>query len=147
MRPRAQHNFIGAVGLLLVAILGPIALIAIWTEPGTALVLFGWALLGFVLWTLALARSAGLDYRLAVGWMAFWVVALVVGSVVIVVSGLGGTSVGTAPNIGRGPFAGWARRDPARAATMQALRRAAMARATDEDARLLALGPRRFFGG
>ena len=142
-----QHNFIGAVGLLLVAILGPIGLIAVWTEPVAGLVLFGWTLLGFVLWTFALARAAGLRYRLAVGWMAFWVASLVVGSVVIVLPAVLGSAVGIEPNSGRRPFAGWARRDPERAATMQALRRAAMARATDEDARRLALGPRRFFRG
>jgi hypothetical protein len=142
-----QHNLIGAVGLLLVAILGPIGLIAVWTELVAGLVLFGWTLLAFVLWTFVLARAAGLRYRLAVGWMAFWVASLVVGSVVIALPAVLGSAVGIEPNSGRRTFAGWARRDPERAATMQALRRAAMARATDEDARRLALGPRRFFRG
>jgi hypothetical protein len=88
-----------------------------------------------------------MGYRLALAWMAFWVGSLTVGAVIVAVSGISSAAVGAEPPPGNALFAGWARRDPERAATMQALRRAAMARASDDDCRRLASGPRALLRG
>ncbi len=157
-RPR---QFLGAVGLLMVAISLPLTLLALMTDPGAAPSLVIWVGVGLALWSQAVAAQAGLLYRVTVGWPMV-VCGLVLGFVIIVglISAGLGLVLGTGVRRPEGYFArgviiaiitalgvAWARRDPRRATALQALGRAALGRATAEDSRLLAGGPRVLLAG
>jgi hypothetical protein len=146
------RKFLGAVGLLVVAILGPLTLFNFASGSAITPTLLVWTAAGFVLWSVVIAREAGLSYRVTTEWMiAFLGLAfgagIVVGGVAILSILLFGS--------GLGPFvavpvsaalvtatSAWAVRHPRAAATLRALRRAVLARPSADDSRLLANGPR-----
>jgi hypothetical protein len=112
--------------------------------------------LGFILWCQAIAAQTGLGYRA----MAQWLVAMIAltlgfGVLVLVTTAVGSIALGSAIDgewgvIFRGVVlavvsaiaSGWAARHPGRIAVLRSLGRAALARATADDSRLLAIGVR-----
>lgn len=141
-------KFLGAVGLLIVAILGPLTLFYFASGSPVAPILLAWTGSGFVLWSAIIAREAGLPYQVAAEWMiAFLALALGVGVVVallaIVAVAVLGSGSGAFVSVALVAIASaWAVRHPRLAATLRALRRASLARASAEDSRLLMGGPR-----
>ncbi|MEP7224320.1 MAG: hypothetical protein ABI783_05125 [Actinomycetota bacterium] len=148
---RKLRKFLGAVGLLLVVVLGPLTLMNFAIGSTATPTLLAGTGFGFVFWSATIAREAGLSYRVVVEWMiALLALALgvgVVGLVAILSIGVVGTGIG--PFVAAVVYAAlvsaasaWAMRHPRAAATLRALRRATMARASEDDSRLLGGGPR-----
>ena len=150
--------FLGAIGLLLVAILGPISLLAILVDPPAAPTPLALTGLGLILWSLSVAAQTGLGYRVTVAWVMVvialalgvvgFAILLGIGSSVVLGSGAGGVGYlvrGFVFALAAGVVGAWARPHPTRVATLHALRRAALARATAADSRLLAVGPLALF--
>jgi hypothetical protein len=150
------RKFLGAVGLLLVAIVGPFALIGLLVNEPAMAPLWAWTGLGLILWGQAVAAQAHLGFAVTIAWLIVFVgLALGIAVIAILVFAVVSAVVGTAAEtraiglvvvgIATALIGGWAQTSPRRAATLGALRRAALARATAEDSRLLAAGPRAFF--
>jgi hypothetical protein len=153
---QALRRFLGAIGLVMVAVLGPIVLIAAVTDPRPVPSLLASIGLGFILWCQAVAAQTGLGYRGMAPWLVVMIaLTLGFGFLVLVTAAVGSIALGSAIDgewgvIFRGvvlavvgAFAsGWAARHPGRIAVLRSLGRAALARATAEDSRLLAIGVR-----
>ena len=152
---KSLRQFIGAVGLLIVAVCGSLVVLSLVTNPGTTPTLLIWTGLGLAGVDRRRTSQAGLAYRVTVEWLlvlmglvlGLGVVAFLFAAVMGVVFGSdGGGSIATAVRflgyaVGTAMVVAWASRDPARAAILKALGRAAVARASSDDARLLAGGP------
>ncbi len=149
------RKFLGAVGLLLVAIVGPFALIGLLVNEPAMTPLWLWTGLGLIFWGQAVAAQAHLGYAVTIAWLIVFVgLALGITIIAILVFVVANAVVGTAAEtraiglvvvgIATALVGAWAKGSPRRAATLGALRRAALARATPEDSRLLAAGPRSF---
>ena len=156
---KGLRQFLGAVGLLIVAICGSLALLSLVTDPGSAPTPLMWTGLGLILWSQAIASQVGLGYRVTFEWLLV-LIGIVLGLVVIF--GLFAAGLGVLLGSGAARSEGyvarflvyaivtagvvaWARGDPRRAGVLRALGRAALARASSEDSRLLAGGPGALF--
>lgn len=140
------RQFLGAIGLLTVAIFGSLFLLSLATNPESAPVLLVWTSVGLALWGQAIASQVGLTYRRAVEWLLVLIsITIAVGVIVLLTMAGAGAVFGPAARgagyVAVAVVAASARRNPRRAAILNALGRAALARAKSDDAHLLAAGP------
>ena len=161
-RPR---RFLGALGLLVVAICLPLMLIAVAADPSVVSPLFVATAVGLLLWGGDIGHQAHLSARVTVSWL---VVVLLLAAAFLAVTGavvLGLSLVFGTPDAGAGTpmnadsllmeaveavvvgmliaiAAAVAARHPGRMAVLRALGRAAVSRATPADTALLTSGPR-----
>ena len=161
-RPR---RFLGALGLVTVAICLPTMLIAIAVDRTVVPPLFAATALGLLLWAGEIGHQARLPVPVTIAWVALLLLLTaafiaILGVVALGISLAFGTSApvaGTATSIDSGfaeaveglvfalllaIAAAVAARYPGQMAVLRALARAAFARATPADTALLTLGPR-----
>ena len=163
-RPR---RFLGALGLVTVAVCLPMMLIAVAVDRSVILPLFAATAFGLLLWGGDIGHQAHLSARVTVSWL---VVLLLLAGAFLAVAG----AVTLGLSLAFGPSASWAgtptvdpvvaevveglvvallftiaaavaARHPGRMAVLRALGRAAFARATPADTALLTSGPRALF--
>jgi hypothetical protein len=148
---RKTRLFLGAVGLLLVVVLGPIALFAFATASRDVPAFLLWIGLGLLLWCQAISAQTGLAFRATLVWLTA-VLALILVIVVILAVGafavraLLGTGADGLPgsvfrvvliSVAGALVASWGVRHPVASSVIRAIGRALMARATPDDVRLL----------